>query len=108
MYALTGGQDALIHAFDVAISDLGELKVSHAPRYSLLGHAGNVSSLRAYGADYIVSGSWDNTVRVWRAWTCVATLSAHTHAVWSVLPLDADRVLSASADKSVCLWSLAL
>ena len=43
---------------------------------------------------------------MWRNWERVATLRGHSMAVWSVLPLDAEHVLSASADKSVHLWSL--
>ena len=105
LYALSAGQDTLIHAFRVDAHG-SSVSVSTTPQFSLLGHSSNVCSLRTYKSDYIVSGSWDSTVKVWKRWNCVATLSGHTHSVWSVLPIDDDRILSASADKTVCLWSL--
>lgn len=103
MYALTAGQDALIYAYRIDTD--GPVSVSGSPTLSLVGHASNVCSLRTHGS-YIVSGSWDSTVRVWKNWECVATLAGHSHSVWSVLPIDEDRILSASADKTVCLWSI--
>lgn len=106
VYALTGGQDALVNAYLVSISTQGDVKLSSTPRFTLVGHADNVSTLAVLNSKYIVSGSWDATVRVWKNWECVATFTRHTLAVWSVLPIDADRFLSASADKSVYLWSL--
>lgn len=103
IYALTAGQDALIYAYHIDTD--GPVSVSGSPTLSLVGHASNVCSLRTHSA-YIVSGSWDSTVRVWKNWECVATLAGHSHSVWSVLPIDEDRILSASADKTVCLWSI--
>lgn len=105
VYALLGGQDTLIHAYEILCHDDGSVSVAASPRYSLVGHTNNVCALRTY-PDYIASSAWDGTVRIWRHWTCVATLEAHAQAAWSVYPLDDDRVLSASADRTVCLWSL--
>jgi len=104
LYALTAGQDAVIYAHEIFT---GVDIVASAPRYSLVGHASNVCSLRAFHSAYFASSSWDGTVRIWKQWECVATLAGHTQSVWSVLPVDADRVLSASADKTVRLWSIA-
>ena len=101
-YALTGGQDGLINAYDVRVDG----KPTHTPRYTLIGHTGNVSALAAFRDEYIVSGSWDNTAIVWRDWQPYVTLRGHTQAVWAVLPVDSERVLTAAADKTVCLWSL--
>ncbi|WFD30442.1 hypothetical protein MSPP1_001461 [Malassezia sp. CBS 17886] len=107
LYAVTGSQDALINAYEIALGADGSVKVKGSPKYTLLGHTANVCSLRVYGGGkYIASGSWDGTVRIWKDWACMATLQGHTQAVWSVLPVDADRVLSAGADKTVRLWSL--
>ena len=103
IYALTAGQDALFYSFHIDPDGRGSVSVS--PTISLVGHASNVCSLRTHSS-YIVSGSWDSTVRVWKNWECVATLAGHSHSVWSVLPIDEDRILSASADKTVCLWSI--
>lgn len=106
VYALTGGQDALVNAYLVSISTAGDVKVSSTPRFTLVGHSDNVCTLGVYGSEYIVSGSWDATVRVWKDWTCVETFTKHTLSVWSVLPIDAGRFVSASADKSVYLWAI--
>ncbi|KOS15096.1 phospholipase a-2-activating protein [Malassezia pachydermatis] len=105
LYALLAGQDTLIYAFPVHY-DAGRVHVPSTPHYSLVGHTANVCTLRSYGSEYFVSGSWDSTIKVWKHWTCVATLTGHTQSVWSVWPVDEDRLLSASADKSVCLWSI--
>ena len=105
LYALTAGQNAVVYAYEVHTG--AEMLVAPTPRYSLVGHASNVCSLRAFGSAYFASSSWDGTVRIWTQWECTATLAGHTQSVWSVLPVDADRVLSASADKSVRLWSIA-
>ncbi|WFD23235.1 hypothetical protein MEQU1_001923 [Malassezia equina] len=105
LYALMSGQDALVYAFEVHTGT--DVIVAPTPRYSLVGHASNVCSLRSFASEYFASSSWDGTVRIWKQWECVATLAGHTQSVWSVLPVDTDRVLSASADKSVRLWSIA-
>lgn len=63
VYALTGGQDALINAYEVALNAAGAAKVSSTPRYTLIGHQENVCALSVYnGGEYIVSGSWDTYV----------------------------------------------
>lgn len=95
-----------MNAYLVSFSSTGDVKVSSTPRFSLVGHADNVCTLGVFGSEYIVSGSWDATVRVWKNWECVATLVGPSLAVWSVLPLDSQHLLAASADKSVSLWSL--
>jgi WD40 repeat protein len=57
--------------------------------------------------DRIVTGSRDNTVRIWEARTgrCVATLAGHQKAVsgcaWSP---DGQRIVSASWDKTLRIW----
>ncbi|WFD00568.1 hypothetical protein MYAM1_003319 [Malassezia yamatoensis] len=83
-----------------------QAKIASSPRFTLVGHADNISTIATYGSQYIVSGSWDATVKVWKNWQCVQTFTKHTLAVWSVLPIDAERFLSASADKSVYLWAI--
>ncbi|WFD05628.1 hypothetical protein MVES1_000960 [Malassezia vespertilionis] len=107
LYALVAGQDALINAYSITLGGrIGAVKLSSTPRFTLVGHVDNVCALGVFGSEYIASGSWDATVRIWKNWECVATLAGHEAAVWSVLPIDADRVLSASADKRVVLWSI--
>lgn len=107
LFALTGGQDKLVNAFNVAVGLDGRAKTSSSPDYTLLGHQDNISALDVGPAgSYIVSGSWDKTARVWKGWQCVATFQGHLQAVWAVLAVDEDRVLTASADKLVRLWSI--
>ncbi|HLK55897.1 MAG TPA: TIR domain-containing protein, partial [Chthonomonadaceae bacterium] len=56
-----------------------------------------------------VSGSYDNTVRVWDLQTgrCIATLKGHTGTVYGVaLSSDGLRVVSGSYDNTVRVWDL--
>src|ERR1044072_6860996 len=56
-----------------------------------------------------ISGSADNTVRVWEVETskCVATLEGHTQAVYGVaITADGRRAVSGSFDKAVRLWEI--
>ncbi len=104
VYALTAGQDRTINAYSISHShsapgsgpaEGGKLSASTTPDYTLLGHAENVCALdTGPGGAYIVSGSWDRTAKVWKGWQCVATLEGHLHAVWAVLAVDEDRVLT--------------
>ncbi len=59
---------------------------------------------------HIVSGSDDNTVKIWKmaGGALVRTLTGHTHAVYSVAASpDGQFIISAGRDKSVKVWRLA-
>lgn len=112
-YAITAGQDKIIYAYQLLAAD-GDISVQldaktaePQPIRTLVGHQENVCTLDVgpHG-QYIVSGSWDKTAKVWRNWECVATLKGHEQSVWAVLAVDHDRVLTASADKTIRLWSI--
>lgn len=71
------------------------MNISSSPDYSLIGHKENVCALDVSPtSNYIVSGSWDKTARIWKDWNEVAVLKGHLQAVWAVLAVDEDRVLT--------------
>ncbi|RYP69300.1 hypothetical protein DL771_006175 [Monosporascus sp. 5C6A] len=75
----------------------------------LIGHSRNVCALAVLPGDkYIISGSWDHSARVWSVdkWETEVTLVDHQGAVWDVLPLDEDTVVTGCADKSIRIFDL--
>lgn len=94
--AITGGQDKTINAYSIPPASSNPKGSTLLPEYTLLGHEDNICALDVFdGPDnYIVSGSWDRTARVWKNWECVAILAGHTQAVWAVLALTDDLVLT--------------
>jgi F-box and WD-40 domain protein MET30 len=54
----------------------------------------------------IVSGSLDNTIRIWdiQTGTCIRTLCEHMEGVWS-LAIDNLRMVSGAHDKTVKIWN---
>jgi WD40 repeat protein len=81
------------------------------PIYTLMGHSHIVSSLSmSADAKFLVSGSQDQTVRVWNLATgeLVHTLKGHRDSVNAVaLSPDEQIIASGSADKTIKLWHLA-
>jgi len=69
-------------------------------------------SVCSLGGGLLASGTFDETVRIWRAsdGACLKTLDAHEGAVTSVTSLsapgggDSDLLASASHDKTVRIW----
>ncbi|KAJ8126471.1 hypothetical protein O1611_g7167 [Lasiodiplodia mahajangana] len=75
---------------------------------TLQGHTHSVRAIAAH-ADTLVSGSYDNTVRVWRISTgeTVHVLQGHTQKVYSVvLDVERNRCISGSMDSFVKIWDL--
>jgi len=70
---------------------------------------GHTSVVRCVAVDFekVISGSQDNTIRVWEleGWTCRMTLEGHT-AVVRGLALRADMLVSCSLDASIMVWNL--
>ncbi|XP_056634387.1 phospholipase A-2-activating protein [Diorhabda sublineata] len=61
------------------------------------------------GVNTFLSASWDNTAKYWCLSTStskpVQTFTGHTAAVWHVRQISDGRVLTASADKTIGVWS---
>ena len=75
---------------------------------ALHGHSKTVTSV-SYSPDgqFIATGSWDHSIRIWSAVTHqpVATLNGHTGAVTSVAYRpDGDRIISGGRDHAIRVW----
>ena len=44
--------------------------------------------------------------KMWKNGQCTTTLGRHEQSVWAMLAVDEGRVLTASADKTIRLWSI--
>ncbi|MBE8965190.1 WD40 repeat domain-containing protein [Nostocales cyanobacterium LEGE 12452] len=80
------------------------------PLHTLMGHSHIVCSL-AISADakLLVSGSWDQTIKVWQLETgeLLHTLKGHRDRVYAIaLSPDGQIIASGSADKTIKLWHL--
>lgn len=91
------------------LDDYQSLIIPNAIRTSFVGHKGNVKCAVFIGEEgtSVISGSSDNTCRVWDTETgdCQAVLEGHTSRVWDVASNKAGTMLaSASGDGTVRLW----
>ncbi|KAF5295352.1 hypothetical protein FQR65_LT01542 [Abscondita terminalis] len=96
---ITGGNDHIIYVYK-----------SHEPFSTLCfkEHSNTVCYLsKGVEPNTFLSSSWDNTARLWNLLTGAAlvTFSGHTAAVWSVIQLQNGNVVTASADKTIGLFS---
>ncbi|XP_058944914.2 phospholipase A-2-activating protein [Pocillopora verrucosa] len=93
---VTGGHDSVILVWTLD---------SLEPLHKLEGHSGAVCSLIAGKFGTLLSGSWDNTARVWIGSKCMMKLQGHEAAVWAVqLMPDHGLMLTGSADKTIKMW----
>ena len=76
---------------------------------SIQAHTDWVTSISITSDDkYIVSGSCDKTVRIWRMHDKIQAgiLEGHTDSVWSIAITSDDKyIISGSGDKTLRLWS---
>jgi WD40 repeat protein len=82
--------------------------LSFPPAELVVGHTDSVRAV-AYSPDgsRIVSGSDDNTLKIWDASSGkeLATFSGHTDSVWEVAySPDGSRIVSGSSDKTLKIW----
>jgi phospholipase A-2-activating protein len=100
---VSGGTDSII---DVRSAAAGP---SDNAERLLIGHTQNICALAIVpGSKYVVSGSWDSTARIWSVekWETEAILAGHDGAVWDVLPLSENIVVTGCADKNIRIFEL--
>ena len=88
---ISGGKDTIIEAKEV-----GKPPEDNAEAL-MLGHAHNICALDVSPkGDFIVSGSWDGTARLWRVgkWEHSVILEGHEGSVWAVLAYDFDMIVT--------------
>ncbi|XP_014227031.1 F-box/WD repeat-containing protein 7 isoform X2 [Trichogramma pretiosum] len=76
------------------------------PPKVLKGHDDHVITCLQFSGNRIVSGSDDNTLKVWSALTgkCLRTLCGHTGGVWSS-QMSGATVISGSTDRTLKVWN---
>ena len=73
---------------------------------TLHGHTDYVRAVTIHPDGRIVSGSNDNTLRIWSAHgEHQATLQGHTDKVWAVAIHPDGRIVSGSSDKTLRIWA---
>ncbi|MGH3928826.1 MAG: WD40 repeat domain-containing protein, partial [Pseudonocardiaceae bacterium] len=81
------------------------------PLHQLTGHTGGVWAVAwSPNGTRLLTGSADNTARVWDAATAepLHQLTGHTNAVWAVAwSPDGTRLLTGSADNTARVWNAA-
>ena len=77
---------------------------------TVLGHADGIPACAiTLDGQYLVSGSFDNTLKVWdlKSGRCLHTLEGHTDAVWAcAITPDGQYLASGSVDHTVKVWDL--
>ena len=99
---ISAGQDTLIEA-----RQPGTTAEQNADAM-MVGHSNQVCSLDADDkGQYVVSGSWDGTAKVWSVgnWEVTQELGQHTATVWSVVVYDRDTIVTGCADKAIRVFT---
>ncbi|MDB9375600.1 WD40 repeat domain-containing protein [Nodularia sphaerocarpa] len=107
---LATGSYRKIKVWQISQLTKGKIIQDSQPLYTLTGHSHIVSSL-AMSADgkLLVSGSWDQTIKIWHLETgkLVRTLTGHRDKVYAIaLSPDKQIIASGSADQTIKLWHL--
>lgn len=62
--------------------------------------------MKALPYNKYVSGSWDNTLKIWLDTECLATLRGHTASVKTIELISSYKLASGSSDGTIRLWDL--
>ncbi|ORZ20359.1 WD40-repeat-containing domain protein [Absidia repens] len=98
-------------AVNSLLEDYTSFVIPNAVGATLSGHKGNVKCVEFIGEEgrTAVSGSSDNTLRIWDVETaeCLDVLEGHQSRIWDVSGTqNGDFIASASGDGLVKIWSL--
>ena len=99
---LSAGQDTLIEGRQPSTT------AEQNADAMMVGHSNQVCSLNvSERGDFIVSGSWDSTAKVWAVgkWEVELDLPDHTATVWSALAYDRETIVTGCADRAIRVFT---
>ena len=103
--------DLTLPTIPLAIPTLPKPPSAFFLKTTLSGHSYSVNSV-AFSPDgqYLASGSWDTTIKIWQVatWKLYTTLSGHSYSVNSVaFSPDGQYLASSSDDNTIKIWQVA-
>jgi len=105
---LQGLEDKTLITLDLSTSKAPDSKKEPTLTTTLSGHSSTVRALALLPDGRVISGSDDNTLKLWdlKSQSCVATLTGHSGSVNALTLLPDGRVVSSSGDNTLKLWDL--
>ncbi|KAL9541019.1 hypothetical protein MBANPS3_009350 [Mucor bainieri] len=103
----SGGSSSSDEEEDVAANALIRRRGSNSSNTSDNSNSSTVSDCDRSSEQVVISGSLDNTIKVWSLETgeCLQTLFGHVQGIWT-LAYDKLRLVSGSNDGSLKLWDI--
>lgn len=103
-------QPSLAPKITTLLQDYQSFVVPNTCQKTFIGHQGNIKTVAwIEGGEYFISGSSDNTARIWNVESgqCTSILEGHTSRIWSVASTsNGSLAATASGDTSVKVWDL--
>lgn len=107
---VSGSTDETLRIWDIRKRKCVKiLKGQKSPAHSIAANHRFVALAVSLDGKYVISGSFDELVRVWDIKTgkCVTIMEGHNGFVWDIaISLDGKIALSGSSDKSVRFWDI--